>query len=234
MIYIQTEGREMAASTVKIGTKFRSHYADGNPEWTVTKKAGKGVWLAVALNDPDWAGSEKAFKKSEIEQALNMSNAISKMGSDHDQFYSNLKPGQIIHYHSSFGKFVRCEVTEDHKLLPLSLVGAWDSYDLPRRNIDGSIYNPPYANDILCQKTMTPNFTNLWEASDRLQKQHNNPIKLKPLNLSVPDMTPEQKETAKWEQLRNKINEAVSTRDNPDGKAAVVAVLELLQASSLV
>ena len=34
------ERRSMRRPEVGIGTKFRSHYADGNPEWTVISKTG--------------------------------------------------------------------------------------------------------------------------------------------------------------------------------------------------
>jgi hypothetical protein len=214
----------MASITVQIGTKFHATYADGNPEWVVVSKAGRGAWRCRVTDDADWGGVVKLFSTDEIRRSLAMASFFNESRNKSKGFYGEAKLGSVVHYHNSFGEYVRCEVvlgmtahsgTNKVKCLkPLALVGDWKSWDLPRRERDGSIYYGHQASSIMEGSCFEPHASNIWESPEFDRRGRPNPTKLPALDLSVPDMTPEENEVAKLEQLRRSVLSALENCDD--------------------
>jgi len=224
------DAKKMAAS-VKIGTTFRYTLHDGNPLWEVISSKGRGCWLAKVLNEPvevdgklidsDWVGHKKVFSTEEIAIAVNADNCIKKNRESHAGFYASLKIGQIVHYNNSFSQYVRCEVVNvngKNLLKPIGLVGQWPSYDLPRRNPDGSI-NYSYPVDLIVKGgTFEPNYGNIVESPNYRVKEGYTASKVAALplvDISVPEMTPEKKKAADAVALRLKIQAVLDNVTDP-------------------
>jgi len=161
------------------------------------------------MYDCDYAGTQQAFLTGQIKGAAEMEKMWQGLHDKHADFYENLTTGQIIHYHQGFGCWVRCQVVVDrvsvdegeNVLQPIALVGSWRDHDMPRRAEDGEIYLGHYPNMIKDQETFTPNASNLWEAGCK-GRTNEDPTTLEPVDLTVPDMTPEQEAIAKaWQKV---------------------------------
>lgn len=218
---------------VKVGTQFRSSYADSNPTWTVVEKRGRGTWIAeINADELDYAGTQGAFTTEQIEASVEWSNAMKKSGDDSNSFFDHLKPGSIVHYSNGFGQYVRCQVTKNHQLLPIALVGNWKEYDLPKRQKDGTVYLGYHAEQIKSGKTFRPHASNVWEYNVTKSKDHRpinfgkweNPTQMVPVSLEVPPMTGPQKiEALKYKKL-NAIRAVLN-----DGDAEPDAIFDRLK-----
>ena len=217
--------------TVKKGVTFYATYADGNCLWHVIKSIGEGVWLCrIDAKEFDYAGVEKPFFTKDIERSIKQYAAFDSITSEHDKFYSELQPGQTVHYHTGFDNWVRCEaVSVDGKmqLKPIALVGAWHSGDLPSRQRNGSIYRGYYAKMIDEGKVFEPNVTNLWEFG-RLGRQ-TNPENLTPISLEVREQTPEEKFVSqKWlllDQIGDIARDAHGSEQPYDALAMIISLI---------
>jgi hypothetical protein len=211
---------------VKIGTQFRSSYADSNPLWTVTEKRGRGTWVAEINSDElDYAGVQSAFTTEQIESSVTWSNAMKKSGDDSNSFFDHLQPGVIVHYSNGFNQYVRCQVTVKHQLLPVALVGEWKEYDLPKRQRDGTVYLGYHAQQIKDGKTFRPHASNVWEYNLTKTKNQqpmnfgkwSDPTKMTPMSLEVPPLTDPQKIEALKHQKLNAIRVVLKDNDaEPD------------------
>jgi len=231
-------------STSKIGpgTKFPSVIADGNPEWEITKRRGRGVWEAKCLGE-DYGGTVRVFTDAQVRQSVGMSNFFAKNASEHDTYYASLKLGAIVHYHNSFGEFVRCEVVmgttvhdkKMHKCLkPVALVGAWKAYDLPRRGVDGTITYGYQADKIRKGECFEPNFGSIYETGSQGGRHFEvDPSKLPALDLSVPDITPEAEVQAKlWKAVKAAQAALASEDDHKVGpRERLEAALKMIQSA---
>lgn len=202
---------------IKIGTQFRHHFADGNCLWTVVEKRGRGTWIAeISADDPDYAGNQGAFTTEQIEGNIRIANFWKKSSNDSDTFFDNLKPGSIVHYSNGFKQYVRCQVTQDHQLLPIALVGEWREFDLPRRQQDGTIYLGYHAQQIKDGKTFRPHASNVWEFKGGHQKTGVvDPTNSVPLSLEVPPMTASEKVIAEKYRQLDTISELMKSDDGP-------------------
>ena len=228
------------STTLKVskGTKFHASYADGNPEWEVTRSRGRGVWEAKVVNDADWGGVTKVFKTEEITHSVRLSQFFADNTNTHAKFYAGLKLGAVIHYHDSFDRFIRCEVVEGttqdnpslhHVLRPIALVGAWPSHDLPRRLADGSIYQSYHVEQIATGKCFEPNYLNLYESGSVPATRSGDPRKLPALDLSVPPLTSEAEATAKLWQAVKAARNALESGSNSDPKKLLADALSIIQ-----
>lgn len=207
---------------VGIGTKFHSVYCDGNCQWTVKEKKGKDVWLCKIEEDMDYAGTIRHFSTKEIQASLNQQFIFDELMNDHDAFYKSLTPGQIVHYNNGFQNFVRCEVVVkdgQNVLKPIALVGAWREWDLPKRMADGSISYCYHADKISKGETFTPNAGCIYESNPDSSVHHGvNPTKMPAIDLSVPEMTDEQKQLAALWEMVHDVEDIIrdnETRSNP-------------------
>lgn len=192
--------------TVKPGLTFRSGYADSNALWKVISHEGGRAWNCEIVDEPivlpggrtisgDYAGVVKPFMDEQIAAAIGQAEAISRIRDDHDFFYANLTDGQTIHYHNGFGQYVRCTVA-DGKLVPVAMVGAWRSYDLPRRDDRGTLVLSYYAEKIMYGEPMAPHASNLWEYPGFSRKGRPDPTDLDAIDLSIPEQSADETERA--------------------------------------
>lgn len=208
-------------------TTFRSTYADSNALWRVIGKKGKDCFLCEIVNetfefegktyDGDYAGVQKVFLKSEVQQAVGWQDFWDDIHADHDSFYNSLKIGQIVHYHNGFGSYVRCQVVEGKKLKSIALLGNWHSHELPRRLPTGEILETYWSKQIKQGELTQPNATNLWEFYENNKNNKkpstmsDDPTVMTPINLELPEMTDDQKRNAElWATvngIRNILND---------------------------
>lgn len=199
--------------TIKVGTRFRYTIADGNPEWEVIEKVGRGVWKAVVVEGPDYVGTQRAFFTKQIQGSLAGAEHWKKSADQSKAFFASLKVGDIVHYKNVFNAYVRCAVTRSGGLLPIALVGEWKSFDLPTRYIDGTVYLGYHAQNIKDKKIITPHCSNVWEFS----RKGMDPRKLDPISLELPPMTPEEEVQAKkWQKINKIRNFLQSPGNDPD------------------
>jgi hypothetical protein len=192
-------------------TQFRSTYADSNALWQVIRSQGKGTYLCEIVNeqitidgrvlDGDYAGVQKAFLREEISRALNFENYWDKVNKQGEEFYNTLGDGQIVHYSHGFGQYIRCRIVSKNNkksLLPFALVGEWRSLDLPRRMDNGDIQPGYYAEKVQNGELFEARAANIWE----YDRKGDDPSDLEPIDLSIPEMTPEEVVVAnKWRKI---------------------------------
>lgn len=211
-----------------IGKTFRATYCDGNCLWKVIKKLGPQVWLCeIDASDLDYGGTQKSFMTREIEASVNWSKRIDDLLTDHDKFYRDLVPGEVVHYHNGFQQYIRCEVVRRHNqnlLKPIAMVGDW-KHELPRRrHADGKPTYCYHADKIEKGELFEPNFSNIYEHSPK--KFAVDPRNLPALDISVPEMTAEQEKTAaKWQRIQ-RISDVISNeRQNPDAVLKQISLI---------
>lgn len=206
-------------------TTFVAPYADSNSLWKVISQRGHDVWLCKIIPHPDeeytdWVGTQKVFLTAEILGSIGVQKFFLDSQKAQDNFYANLTLGTILHYHNVGDNWVRCEVVTDEKnnkvLLPIALVGDWKSWDLPRRNRDGSVYYGYHAQQILDKKTFTPNNENIWECNNFEKRGYKNPQTMTPINFEPTPLTPEETRVADmWKKIFN-IQEITQLNKSPE------------------
>lgn len=159
---------------VKIGTRFRSVYADSNCLWRVVSKEGR-LWLAQVVEDEDYAGVQQGFTTGQIEGAVKSAKNFGRLMDDHEKFYSELPIGSIVHYDNGFAQFVRARRVDGpprKRLVPIGLVGNWREYDLPRVQPDGTWGGgTSHVKWIADGEAFEPNYTSIWEAMDASRRE---------------------------------------------------------------
>lgn len=145
----------MAKTTRLKGKRFRAPVADGHPLWEVVRSRGRGVFECRVVDEPieidgktypsDYAGITDVFTREQIEQMLRLEAWRGESQAMHEEFYASLGDHQIVHYHDSFGQFIRCHVVTagepdelDHPciekgmrcLKQVALVGNWEAHAL--------------------------------------------------------------------------------------------------------
>jgi len=217
--------------------KFYSVYADGNVEWEVIRRDGQQTWICRSTNDNlDWAGITKAFTSADILYSVNRDILWKNLGDACDAWYQSQTPGTIVHYNHSFGQYVRCEIVRldedvslstgtvlragEHVLRPIELVGAWRAHDLPRRQRDGEIRYPYWPEKIVQGgDVFKPDYKCIFEADrERHLAKHPDPTDAPAIDLTVPDMTDEERIAAeKWTLIRGMKQVLDNHREvNPD------------------
>ena len=190
---------------IKVGTIFHYNYADSTSLWVVKQSRGKGCWLAEIIKEPteevaDWVGTQKVFGTEEIQRSIDTEKFYEKHANEHSKYYATLKPGQIVHYDNGFEQYVRCVVVfikNKTELKPIGLIGQWHAFDLPSRNTDGLIHLTYYPKMIAEGETFTPNATCIVESPMYTYRQEREQvIKMPLIDLTVPEMTQEQKDVA--------------------------------------
>jgi hypothetical protein len=218
-------------TTVTIGTKFHSAYADSNPTWQVTRNRGKDVWEAKVVNSPDWDGTVKVFTTQEILGSKRLAGAFAKIASDSDKFYAGLKDGEVVHYHNGFQQYIRCVAVKTAKktvLRQIGLVGKWSTTDLPKRLASGEVYWGIHTKAILKGETFEPAGSNIYEC---VKQSGPDPRKLAPLDLTVPAPTSEEAEKARLTKAVQSLYEDLDHRDTANPRAVLEKALRDIQAA---
>lgn len=192
--------------TVKIGTEFRKAIADGNPLWRVESITGNHAEI-VCIDEPivhdgmtfpsDYAGTRSSALVSEIRASLSAASFFDGIVKNHENFWASQENGTVLHYHDSFGRFIRgVVVTVDGKkaLRPTAMVGAWGPFDAARRMPNGSIQLGYHARKIAEGTPFTPNEANMFE-SPRFTRtpKHGDPRTMEPISLALPEPTVREK-----------------------------------------
>lgn len=196
---------------VKIGTTFRSTFADSRPEWKVVGSRGKGVWDCEVVSE-DWNGRKKVFSTEEINGERGMDDVFENLNSEHDQFWNSRKVGEVLHYHNGFGQYVRgVVVMKDGKtaLCPTALVGNWKVHDLPRRLENGETRSTHHAERIAEKDAWQPSHTNTFE-SPAFGRQTEDPRDMPEIDITIPPATPEQEELLRLAAIRARAREVLT------------------------
>jgi hypothetical protein len=223
--------------TVGIGTKFSAIVADGNCEFAVKAKAGRGVWKCETTAESPYPGVTRHYSSAEITQSLRMAAMFDAARNGSDDYYDRLPLGAIVHYDNSGGEFVRCEVVMGvtvHSggqkvkcLKPLAMVGSWKPWDLPRRERDGSINLGHHAKNIQDGECFKPSAGCIFGSPTYRGFPGQDPTKMTPLSLEVPEMTPEQERLAHLEQIRQSVK-AILDEGYENPARAILAAKEIL------
>jgi hypothetical protein len=198
---------------VRKGTKFFAAHKDSAPEWEVYEIASD--YAECHVISPDWKGETRVFTKDEIRASIHRDRVFDRMNLSQDAFWNRQHVGDILHYHNSFGKFVRLEVVLDadgkKSGKPIALVGKWSNTDLPRRNPVGEIYYPHSAKSVVSGELHRYPIDSIWEGclSDHYRNLHGDPTDMVAIDLSVDDMTPAQQEEARLYRLLNEIGQII-------------------------
>lgn len=235
---------ELDLHDVRIGTQFRSAIADANALWEVTAYMGNDVWRAAVVNEPmeingefydsDYVGTVQVFEGDQIRRTLDFADIFTRKNRESDEFYESLQVGQIVHYHNGFGAFVRCEVVTDGEkrlLKPIALVGEWRDYDLPKRLPNGEVSLPYHPRGIAEGETFQPHATNVYESSVYVRSTDKDldPTTLEPIDLSVPEPTPEEAEAIRKTQILERIQAVAEVRIGDDLDDALEAIRQILE-----
>jgi hypothetical protein len=225
-------------TTTKIGkgTKFHATYQDGNPEWSVTKSRGRGVFEARIVDERCFGAVTKVFTTEEINRSIAMSQYFSNTLSESDRFYASLTLGQVVHYHNSFGKFIRCVVVDAclpdtgfnkvRCLMPIALVGPWHKSDLPKRRPNGEVYYGYNVDKIRNQEPWKPNYQHIYESgAGSTATSYGDPSKLPEVDLTLPELTAEEQATAALWAKVDAIRTTISSGNDP------AAILEAVRAA---
>lgn len=223
------------------GTRFRSVYADGNCLFEVVASLGPDAYEAVVVDEPveingkwypgDYAGVTQSFRGEDIRQMRAYLEASEKHHRQNEDYYESLRVGQIVHYHNSFGKFVRCRVTASKDLQPIALVGKWKKSDLPRRFSNGRISKGYYAEKIEAGETMCPDPSNIYENPTFRDTHHHggiDPGKLYPISLELPGLSPEEEQRIGKVRTLEAIAAYATSRDAIEEPDAAFRAIRLL------
>lgn len=208
------------SSKIVVGqTTFRDTVMDYNPIFRVVEKKAGGVYRCVSEDDDGYGGVERFFSAAQIKSKVQWESTIDSLFNRSDDFWSTVELGRTLHYHNGFGEFVRgVVVIHDGKrqFKPTALVGKWSERDLPRRGSDGEIYYPYHAKRVVFggeDAPWRPNDGCVWEAPGfARQGQLDDPTTMEPIDLSVPEPTPEEAAEQAKERLIKQIAEVISTR----------------------
>jgi hypothetical protein len=200
-------------------TTFRDSYADGRPLFRVRKDMGNGTYQCISEQDLDYNDVERYFSAEQILAKLGYERRVEAMFRSQDDFWAKQELGSVLHYHNGFGDFVRGEVVlvdGEKKLKPTALVGNWNARELPSRRPNGEIHYPYHANKVVNggpDAPWQPNESCVYESDVYSRRdEYPDPRVQEPIDLSVPDMTPEEKATAVLERQLDRIRGILEER----------------------
>lgn len=183
---------------IEIGSQFRAARADANVLWEVTEFIADDVVRATAVNEPwehdgvtydsDFAGEVSVFTVDLVAGAINMQRSFERRMAEHKAWWASRCCGEILHYNTDSGIFIRGEVVVapdgarspipggsewggEHVLKPIAIVS-----DQPRP----AHYTSHYFDDIDNGRVMQPRADSIFEA-DECRKKSIDPTSLTPL-----------------------------------------------------
>jgi hypothetical protein len=195
--------------------------------YTVEPSLIRGLTLAEVKKQVEW---ERSWRRASTEP-----NEI---------FYGSVKPDDIVHYSNGFAQFVRCKVVSDStgiqgvKLLPIALVGevgrrqdengrwihGWNEWDLVRRLNTGEPHWGHHAKQIIEETRFQPHASNIYEYSDRLQREGPDPRTMEPISLDPPPMTDDEAEAARLARVLYDLKGRIEGVDKSDVSAMTEAL----------
>lgn len=154
----------------RLGRTVSFPVADGAAVYVVWRI--KPLELVHVATGDAWnasAATIRGFRLSDVDAQLRQQDFWNDMRDEHEEYFASLPVGSIVHYDNGFAQYVRCVRVEGEKgkrLRPIALVGNWSSMDLPRRNADGTVYEPFHVRAIATGDPFEPNYGNVWETYD--------------------------------------------------------------------
>lgn len=204
--------RVLDVNQVKIGTTFKSTFADGRADWKVVRARGRGTW-DCEITSPDFEGRQKVFSTEEIAAERRMDRMWADLSSDHDRWWADRLVGETLHYSNGFGQYVRGIVVANNgkkELLPTAMVGAWKEHELPGRRADGEVRTSYQATKIAEKASWQPSHTCMFEAEPEKYATRGDPRTMEPIDLTVPPATPEQEVTIRLNAIRAQAREILT------------------------
>jgi len=222
---------------VTVGQTFSSPYSDSEIDYTVKRFNGDIVFAEAGENQ--WGISESPFGIEEVRRSIAWREKFENSQQSTDSFWNDVEVGKIVHYSNGWQKFVRGEVVQDSdgskKMKPIALIGDWDKYELPMRNPNGEIKNGYHVQSIIDGKLFAPNPSSIWEAMTSEQRSvkayedanaAGGPSKMPAVDITIPEMNPEESRLARIESLLEKIPEAATKWDtSPEERIESVRAL---------
>lgn len=185
-------------------------FADGKPAALIHLPYGDG-WHSRTVS-----GMSKKAVLDLIKSNEAMDGFWDRAQKAREGFWESQKVGDIVHYHNSFGQFVRGEIVEHEgkkQMKSIALVGDWKGYDLPQRNADGSIRYSYNAKKVLEGDIWQPSDSCVYEApsySESNNSRYGDPREMPAIDLTLPEMDAEEIARANREVLIKKVLEQAS------------------------
>lgn len=229
----------MSRAIVVGKTEFRDLYADGNIRFVVRKDMGNGTFQCIS-EDEDYTGVVRYYDAQQIRAKLEYARNLERVFAEREDYWANRTVGEVLHYHNGFGQYIRgvvIEINGEKKLRPTAMVGNWHNSDLPKRRPNGEIYYPYNADKIInandedaaWQPAESCVYENPLFSGAGTRFEHINPQTAEPIDLSVPDMTPEEKAEAAKERRIDAIREVLENRyRNSDSADSVLGMIKTL------
>jgi hypothetical protein len=239
------------------GGTFALGVADGSAQYMFVEGGGRfgkrAFLIHLAYGDGYSYYGVENFPKSEILRMIKQGKARENLFKKAKDWWDAREVGEIVHYSNGFGSYVRGEIVEGEvhgeqgkAMKEIALVGNWRNYDLPSRYIDGTIHYGIHAEGVREGKVIRPHESNMYEAvisqkdanSRELAARHpEDPRKMTPISLEVPEMTAEEAELARLFNFRAEIIDTLSDRDSDNYtpptaeviRAQLAAVLKMVE-----
>jgi hypothetical protein len=162
------------------------------------------------------AAQMRGLRQTDIKKLLGWHNFWANKQDENENFLQRQPVGTTLHYHNSGNAYVRYEVVLDNgvkKLKSVALVGEWHKHDLPHRCINGEISYPYHAQKIIDGELRDSlQVSTTYESPEFRREGRIDPRKLQPISLDVPDMTPDQAESARLWKLISAVKDALEQR----------------------
>ncbi len=221
------------------GKIYREGVADGYAQYMMAD-GPKSFLLHLPYGDAYQSRTVSGMSKASVVKLIAAEDNFAKLfHGNRDDFWASQEVGNVLHYHNSFGAFVRGVVVENDgqmELKPTALVGNWGNHDLPRRYADGRIHLGYHAGQIAEGASWQPSDGCVYESSTYSESyaRYGDPRVLEEINLTIPEMSDDEVRRAKREVLIRTVIEQAShenrSRGNDDSLEVMKRMANLLNA----
>lgn len=188
-----SELREWCTSHAKgdlVGKVVSWGVADGRAVYMVYRQNPRLELIHLPIHDAYQLPEEqiRGMRVSDIRKRVQADQVWEQINKKSTDWWDDQPDGTIVHYNTGFGAWVRGRV-QSAQMVPIALVGKWEPWDLPRRQVDGTISEGYHAKRVRSGEPLKPHSSNIWEASYKRRDGEPDPTTMDPIDLSVPDMT---------------------------------------------
>lgn len=178
------------------GRIYREGVADGHAEYMFAE-GSKSFLFHLPYGDGYQSRTVGGMTKASVLKLMGandrLDNYFEGLDNQKKSFWDSRVVGEIIHYHNSFGQFIRGEVVIVNnvpELKPTALVGKWRESDLPRRARDGTVMHGYHVKQIINGESWQPSDSCVYESptySDSY-KSYGDPRAMPAINLDLPEL----------------------------------------------